>query len=276
MQIHPWVSFLSLSMFPLHLLFLFSHSAATYTFLHATSSPFWEKSGLSRYIKTKKGYFSLRGDFYRRERNVIRIRHDLAWWVHMCVYRICAYVESPCEVLFCFRFSWSSGFKKTHTWKILGKKCYSRLGMPVVYTPKNLHYALAFSDFVWDYFLVIIKWGQIVIKKKSREWGTGKKCSCIGRGWICNWSWVSGINLIWVSISSAVNLWSSPFSPKHGDSHPRLHTRITGNLKKNMLMPQFPPPRESGLIGLGWGLNTGISKKSSLEIMCKPGWEPLP
>lgn len=24
--------------------------------------------------------------------------------------------------------------------------------MPVVYTPKNLCYALAFSDFVWDYF----------------------------------------------------------------------------------------------------------------------------
>lgn len=64
------------------------------------------------------------------------------------------------------------------------KILYSRLGMPVVYTPKNLRYALAFSDFVWDYFSGHYKMrGQIVIKKKSREW-TGKKCSCIGGGWI--------------------------------------------------------------------------------------------
>ena len=72
---------------------------------------------------------------------------------------------------------------------------------------------------------------------------------------------MGALNLIWVSISSAVNLWLSPFSPKHGDSHPPLHTRITGNLKK-ICWCLSPSSRESGLIGLGWGLNMGISKSS--------------
>lgn len=33
-----------------------------------------------------------------------------------------------------------------------GNVFYSRVGTPVFYTPKNLLYGSAFSDFVWDYF----------------------------------------------------------------------------------------------------------------------------
>lgn len=52
---------------------------------------------------------------------------------------------------------------------------YSRVGVPVVYTLKNLLYGLVFSDFVWDYFSghykMRAKTYQEEIKGKK---GTGK------------------------------------------------------------------------------------------------------
>ena len=72
---------------------------------------FGKSQGSNECIKMKKGYFFYRGDFYRWERNVIRTRHDLAWWVHTCFCRICIYTSEALWSLSFSKLSWSSGFR---------------------------------------------------------------------------------------------------------------------------------------------------------------------
>lgn len=73
---------------------------------------------------------------------------------HTCV--LVGYVYTcwtHCEV--CSFQGWLvSDFRGHSLGRLWGQRelFYSRVGVPVVYTPKNLLYGLAFSDFVWAYY----------------------------------------------------------------------------------------------------------------------------
>ena len=114
-----------------------------------------KSQGLNECIKTKRNTFSVEEVFADGKGMCIEIRHNLAWRVHMCVCRICIYMLETLWSLSFWKLSWSSGFRgHLYLEDSRGKKkvFYSRADVPVVYTPKNLLYGLAFSDFVWGYF----------------------------------------------------------------------------------------------------------------------------